>query len=67
MQRSWRTLTALYNGRPAWLAHAHAALDRAVWGAYGWKDADPGAVPEETILAWLLGLNGERGVGPGVG
>jgi len=55
-----RTLTNLYNARPTWLAHAHAALDRAVWGAYGWDDADPGATAEETILARLLGLNGER-------
>src|SRR4051812_48989044 len=30
-----RTLTNL-NGRPAWLANAHRALDRAVWAAYGW-------------------------------
>lgn len=37
-----RTLTNLYNARPAWLAHAHAALDRAVWAAYGWDDGDPG-------------------------
>ncbi len=36
-----RTLTNLYNGRPAWLANAHAALDRAVWAAYGWDDPDP--------------------------
>ncbi|MDP9369908.1 MAG: hypothetical protein M3Q03_16830 [Chloroflexota bacterium] len=28
-----RTLTNLYNARPAWLAHAHAHLDRAVWAA----------------------------------
>ncbi len=56
-----RTLTNLYNARPAWLAQAHAALDRAVWAAYGWDDGDPVAVPEETILGRLLGLNGERG------
>jgi hypothetical protein len=31
-----RTLTNLYNQRPAWLAHAHATLDTAVAGAYGW-------------------------------
>jgi type II restriction/modification system DNA methylase subunit YeeA len=30
-----RTLTNLYNQRPTWLQHAHAALDRAVWDAYG--------------------------------
>ncbi len=55
-----RTLTNLYNGRPAWLAHAHAALDRAVWATYGWDDADPSATPEEMILARLLALNGEH-------
>jgi len=31
-----RTLTNLYNQRPTWLQHLHAALDRAVWDAYGW-------------------------------
>jgi hypothetical protein len=30
------TLTHLYNGRPAWLEHAHRALDEAVAEAYGW-------------------------------
>ena len=30
-----RTLTNLYNTRPAWLANAHAALDEAVAAAYG--------------------------------
>ena len=50
----------LYNQRPAWLAHAHAALDRAVWAAYGWDDPDPVALAEETILARLLALNLER-------
>ena len=33
-----RTLTALYNARPQWLADVHAALDAAVAAAYGWKD-----------------------------
>jgi hypothetical protein len=28
-----RTLTALYNQRPAWLAQSHSAPDRAVWAA----------------------------------
>ena len=31
-----RTLTNLYNQRPTWLDHAHAALDAAVFAAYGW-------------------------------
>ena len=29
-----RTLTNLYNERPAWLANAHAKLDAAVAAAY---------------------------------
>ncbi len=33
-----RTLTSLYNERPAWLDHAHAALDEAAAEAYGWGD-----------------------------
>jgi len=55
-----RTLTNLYNARPAWLQHAHAALDRAVWAAYGWDDPDPATVDDDTILARLLALNLER-------
>jgi hypothetical protein len=54
-----RTLTNLYNQRPTWLANLHAALDRAVWAAYGWKD-DPAATTDENILGRLLTLNGER-------
>jgi len=50
----------LYNARPAWLAHAHAALDRAVWAAYGWDDPDPSGVDDDTILTRLLALNLER-------
>jgi hypothetical protein len=52
-----RTLTNLYNARPAWLANLHAALDRAVWAAYGWDDPDPAAVAEDELLARLLALN----------
>lgn len=33
-----RTLTNLYNERPAWLEHGHTRLDRAVAAAYGWSD-----------------------------
>jgi hypothetical protein len=55
-----RTLTNLYNQRPTWLQHAHSALDRAVWAAYGWDDPDPATVEEDTILARLLALNLER-------
>ncbi len=38
----------------------HAALDRAVWAAYGRDDPDPSAVPDDAILARLLVLNLER-------
>lgn len=55
-----RTLTNLYNDRPQWLQDLHAALDRAVWDAYGWDDPDPAAVSEDTILSRLLVLNLER-------
>ena len=55
-----RTLTNLYNARPTWLANAHAALDRAVWAAYGWDDPDPAIVDEDVILGRLLALNQQR-------
>jgi len=55
-----RTLTNLYNERPTWLAQAHAALDGAVWAAYGWDDPDPAEVSDEEILVRLLALNQER-------
>ena len=51
-----RTLTNLYNQRPSWLAIAHADLDRAVLGAYGW----PADLDDEGILARLLALNLQR-------
>ena len=51
-----RTLTALYNARPAWLDLAHRALDAAVLAAYGW----PGDLTDDEILARLLALNLER-------
>jgi type II restriction/modification system DNA methylase subunit YeeA len=54
-----RTLTNLYNERPTWLANAHAALDRAVWAAYGWPEP-PETTDDETILSRLLALNLER-------
>jgi type II restriction/modification system DNA methylase subunit YeeA len=55
-----RTLTNLYNERPTWLANLHAALDRAVWTAYGWTDLDPTATTDEEILTCLLALNQAR-------
>ncbi len=56
-----RTLTNLYNTRPAWLDHAHKALDEAVAEAYGWGDdwrAD--CMSDDEILARLFRLNQER-------
>lgn len=54
-----RTLTKLYNERPAWLAQAHDKLDAAVAAAYGWTDFTP-ALPDDEILRRLLALNRER-------
>jgi type II restriction/modification system DNA methylase subunit YeeA len=51
-----RTLTNLYNERPAWLANAHREVDAAVAAAYGW----PADISEEDALARLLDLNRER-------
>lgn len=48
-----RTLTNLYNERPAWLDAAHRKLDAAVFDAYGW----PHDLSDEEILAKLLALN----------
>ena len=56
-----RTLTALYNARPAWLARRHDALDAAVYAAYGWDAAPPPG--DEALLARLLALNLARGGG----
>ena len=54
-----RTLTNLYNQRPAWLTAAHQQLDAAVAAAYGWTDytAD---MPDDEILRRLLALNLQR-------
>ena len=54
-----RTLTNLYNQRPAWLTDAHAALDAAVAAACGWTDYFAASTDNE-ILARLLALNLER-------
>lgn len=51
-----RTLTHLYNARPAWLETAHRALDTAVAAAYGWTDYSPEMTDAE-ILRRLLALN----------
>jgi hypothetical protein len=54
-----RTLTKLYNQRPAWLDAAHKTLDLAVAAAYGWVDYSAEMADEE-ILKRLLALNLER-------
>jgi hypothetical protein len=51
-----RTLTNLYNERPAWLDFAHQNLDAAVAAAYGW----PVDLSDEQLLERLLALNLER-------
>jgi type II restriction/modification system DNA methylase subunit YeeA len=48
-----RTLTNLYNERPAWLDNVHRNLDEAVADAYGW----PSDMPDDEILMKLLALN----------
>ena len=54
-----RTLTKLYNQRPAWLDAAHKTLDAAVAAAYGWLDYSADT-PDEEILKRLLALNLQR-------
>ncbi len=51
-----RTLTNLYNERPAWLAQAHERLDRTVLAAYGWETS----LSDEALLQHLFTLNYER-------
>ena len=51
-----RTLTNLYNERPAWLAYAHSDLDAAVAVAYGW----PADISEDEAIARLFALNQSR-------
>jgi len=51
-----RTLTNLYNAKPAWLTMAHQQLDAAVAAAYGWTDYSA-AMPDDEILKRLLALN----------
>ena len=56
-----RTLTNLYNERPAWLDHAHRDLDRAVAAAYGWRaDYEGGTLTEDEIIKRLFELNQTR-------
>lgn len=56
-----RTLTNLYNERPAWLDMAHKDLDAAVAAAYGW----PADLSDDEILERLFKLNQERAATPG--
>jgi hypothetical protein len=58
-QLAERTLTKLYNDQPGWLQQAHARLDAAVLGAYGW----PVHLTDEEILSRLLDLNRARASG----
>lgn len=51
-----RTLTNLYNARPAWLASLHDALDAAVAAAYGWE----WPMTDDEILRRVFELNQER-------
>lgn len=51
-----RTLTNLYNEKPAWLVNAHRELDAAVAAAYAW----PADISDEDALARLLALNHAR-------
>jgi hypothetical protein len=54
-----RTLTNLYNTRPAWLLFANQEIDSAVAAAYGWADYRPD-MSDDDILRKLLALNLER-------
>ena len=51
-----RTLTNLYNARPAWLVELHRKLDEAVFAAYGW----PVTLTDAELLERLLALNHAR-------
>jgi type II restriction/modification system DNA methylase subunit YeeA len=57
-----RTLTNLYNERPAWLDLAHKKLDAAVAAAYGWVRAGRAEtdLSDDQILEKMLALNLER-------
>jgi type II restriction/modification system DNA methylase subunit YeeA len=56
-----RTLTNLYNERPAWLDNAHRTLDEAVAAAYGWEeDFKADKLTDEEILKRLFELNQQR-------
>ena len=51
-----RTLTSLYNARPAWLSHLRHDLDSAVFVAYGWPaSVAPSELGEDELLRLNLG------------
>jgi type II restriction/modification system DNA methylase subunit YeeA len=54
-----RTLTNLYNARPAWLDNLHRDLDIAVAAAYGWE----WPLTDDEILRRLFELNQARAAG----
>ena len=63
-----RTLTNLYNERPAWLDLAHTELDAAVAAAYGWNDfaeifehSGPGEVYDFEEGGWVILDTDEKG------
>ncbi len=61
MRAQKRTLTNLYNARPAWLDNPHNAVDEVVAEAYNWgEDYRAGLLTEDEILAGLSRLNQER-------
>ncbi|MBA3483946.1 MAG: hypothetical protein H0T51_19240 [Pirellulales bacterium] len=51
-----RTLTNLYNQRPAWLDSIHRQLDENVFAAFGWSPT----MTDDELLAALLELNLHR-------
>lgn len=61
-ERTQHTLTGIYNDPPDRLVDAHAALDRAVFRAYGWSE-EPSELADEEVLSRLLELNLERAKG----
>lgn len=56
-----RTLTNLYNERPAWLVNLHRDLDQAVAAAYGWE----WPISDEEIVRRLFALNQDRAMDNG--
>ncbi|KQW36830.1 DNA methyltransferase [Rhizobacter sp. Root404] len=54
-----RTLTKLYNERPAWLVGAHEKIDMAVAAAYGWADYSS-TMTDDEIFTRMLALNLKR-------